>query len=58
MNLLNLAPNIQEEVLFFPAPMSGRDPILLRELQPVALQLHWPAQRQLWRRLLRAKKID
>jgi len=36
MNLLNLAPNLQEELLFLPAVDRGRDPVTERELRPIA----------------------
>lgn len=48
MNLLMLAPDIQEAVLFLPRLESGRDPIHLRQLQPIALVPDWRKQRRLW----------
>lgn len=48
MNLLMLAPNIQEEILFLPRVESGRDPIRLGQLQPIALVPDWRKQRHLW----------
>jgi len=53
LNLSNLAPDIQEEVLFLPRAERGRDPIYLRQLQPIAAILDWKKQRIRWR-LLRA----
>jgi hypothetical protein len=53
MNLLNLAPDIQEEVLFLPRTEKGRAPIILAQLQPIASTLDWRKQRVLWRELLR-----
>jgi hypothetical protein len=47
MNLL-LAPDIQEQVLFLPRIQSGRDPIRLALLQPIALEMDWRRQRQMW----------
>jgi hypothetical protein len=52
MNLLLLAPDIQEEVLHLPRVAKGRDPVQLRHLQPVALTASWPAQRRLWKALV------
>jgi hypothetical protein len=52
MNLLCLASDIQEQVLFLPLTVRGRDPILLADLQPVAAAFDWRKQRRLWRRLL------
>jgi hypothetical protein len=51
MNLLQLAPDIQEEVLFLPRTERGRDRIQLWQLQPIAAALDWRKQRALWRRL-------
>jgi hypothetical protein len=48
MNLLNLAPDIQEAILFLPRTERGRDPIILRDLQPIASILDWRKQRVLW----------
>src|SRR3981081_3213753 len=45
MNLLLLAPDIQEQLLFLPETRHGRDPIHLRQLQPIALLPDWNAQR-------------
>jgi hypothetical protein len=52
MNLLALAPDIQEWLLFLPLVQRGRDPIHLRQLQPVAARLDWHAQRRLWQALV------
>ena len=51
MNLLYLAPDIQEEILFLPKVERGRDPIHLRDLQPIAAALNWHEQRARWRAL-------
>jgi len=47
MNLLNLAPGIQEEILFLP-PTSGRDPVSERQVRPIAAEPDWRKQRRLW----------
>jgi hypothetical protein len=52
MNLLGLAPDIQEQLLFLPALDRGRDPIHLKRLQRIALVLDWTRQRPLWGALL------
>jgi hypothetical protein len=52
MNLLLLAPDIQEQLLFLPHTPRGRDPIPLRQLQTIALLPDWNEQRPHWRRLL------
>ena len=48
LNLVNLAPDIQEAVLFLPPTVRGRDPIILRQLQPIASAPDWRKQRRLW----------
>ncbi len=53
MNLLLLAPDLQEALLFLPRVERGRDPVVLRDLRPVAVQTDWRAQRRLWRQLER-----
>ncbi|HZT79150.1 MAG TPA: hypothetical protein VFA26_02930 [Gemmataceae bacterium] len=52
MNLLQLAPDIQEQILFLPRTVRGRDRLQLRQMQPVAAVLDWRKQRRLWRELL------
>jgi hypothetical protein len=52
MNLLHLAPVIQEALLFLPSTQRGRDPIILADLQPIAATFDWRKQRRLWRKLL------
>ena len=56
MSLLNLAPDLQEHVLFLPRPRRGRAPLTLRQLLRVAAALEWPEQRRRWRQLRRAGK--
>jgi hypothetical protein len=51
MNLVQLAPDIQEAILFLPRVERGQDPIILRQSQPIAAALDWRHQRLLWRRL-------
>ena len=48
MNLLNLAPDIQEALLFMEMTLRGRDRIHLCQLQPVACEPDWKRQRRLW----------
>jgi len=52
MNLLTLAPQIQEELLFLPKVYAGRDPITDRDLRQIARGPLWWQQRKLWKRLL------
>ena len=51
MNLLNLAPDIQEEILFLPRTTSGCDPIGERDVRPICAAADWKEQRRLWQRL-------
>lgn len=48
MNLLMLAPDIQEAILSLPCVERGRDPIHIRLLQPIALVSDWRKQRRMW----------
>jgi hypothetical protein len=50
-NLLHLAPDIQECLLFYLGPARGRDPIHLAWLQPIAAVMDWKKQRRLWQEL-------
>lgn len=50
MNLLHLAPDIQEDLLFLP-PAEGRDRIHERMLRQLTAMLCWKEQRQTWQRL-------
>jgi len=48
MNLLHLAPDIQEDLLHLPPVADGRDPVTERDLRPVAQLRDWAKQRALW----------
>ncbi|MCS6849818.1 MAG: hypothetical protein NZ700_01455, partial [Gemmataceae bacterium] len=48
MNLLNLAPDIQEEILSLPLVTQGRDPICEKHLRPMCREMDWRRQRQKW----------
>jgi hypothetical protein len=52
LNLLYLAPDIQEAILFLPVTVRGRDAIRLCQLQKLTQILDWSQQRTLWRQLL------
>ena len=54
MNLLHLAPNIQEAILDMPRVEQGRDPITERDLRPIAAMADWRKQRAAWRALCAA----
>ena len=51
MNLLDLAPDIQEQILRLPRITEGRDSLLLCQLQTIASTLHWSRQRRQWGKL-------
>ncbi|MBI3865339.1 MAG: hypothetical protein HY290_25980 [Planctomycetia bacterium] len=51
MNLLNLAPDIQEEILFLPAVTAGKDPIRERQMRPIMAEPDWQKQRRMWQRV-------
>jgi len=48
MNLLHLAPDIQDELLFLPRTVSGRDPIHEKLLRPISAEMDWARQRGMW----------
>ncbi len=47
MNLNNLAPDIQEEILFLPRVEHGRDPVREHTVRPMAATLDWGRQRRM-----------
>jgi hypothetical protein len=54
LGLMNLAPDLQEHLLFLRRPACGRQALTLRQVLTVATALDWQEQRRRWRRLLRA----
>lgn len=54
MVLLNLAPDIQEQLLFLPRIEHGRDIVKETDVRPIASTLDWRKQRRLWAELRRA----
>jgi hypothetical protein len=48
MNLLLLAPEIQEQILFLPRVTKGEDPVVLRELQGIMAAINWDQQISRW----------
>ncbi|MBW2020723.1 MAG: hypothetical protein JRI58_08735 [Deltaproteobacteria bacterium] len=48
----DLAPNIQQEILFLSRTMKGRDPICEKDVRPVAAVFHWTRQRKMWAKLV------
>jgi len=53
MSLLNLAPDIQEAILYIPPVERRRDPIRELILRPIAAEPDWARQGRMWRRLRR-----
>ena len=53
MNLLNLAPDIQEAILFLPEVVGGRDLLKEWQVRPIAAVMNWSVQQQGWRKLCR-----
>jgi hypothetical protein len=51
LNLLHLAPDIQEQLLFLPPIHQGRERLHLADLQPLCRQWDWCRQRWQWQAL-------
>lgn len=51
MNLLHLAPDIQDAILNLPRVEHGHDPITERELRPIVTIVDWRKQRGMWKAL-------
>ena len=49
MDLANLAPDIQEELLFLASVKTGKDTITERDLRPITRHMDWQSQRRLGR---------
>jgi len=54
LSLLNLAPDLQEQLLFLQRAARGRQSLVLRHVLTVATALDWQEQRRRWRKLRRA----
>ena len=51
MNLLHLAPDIQENILYLPRILQGDDPIPERQIRDLVKLVDWAQQRQIWQRI-------
>ncbi len=51
MNLLNLAPDIQEALLFLPPTEAGKDHIKEWQVRPITSEPEWHDPRKMWSRL-------
>lgn len=58
MNLLHLAPNIQDEILHLPRTTCGRDPVREILVRPIAATLDWRKQRRLWKCLTFDQQVE
>ncbi len=58
MNLLHLAPDIQEAILFLPPGEGGRDPFGERMLRPIMGIIDWRKQRKAWKRALEPQRCN
>ena len=57
MNLLLLAPEIQEEILFLPLTHGGRDVLSERTIRSVATVPDWRKQRAIWWELKSKRQV-
>ena len=48
MNLLCLAPDLQEQILFLPPTVQGRDAITEKQIRPIVGIPSWRKQRRKW----------
>ncbi len=48
MNLLHLAPDIQEAILFLPRSHDGHDPIREKQVRTIVAISAWQKQRRIW----------
>ncbi len=53
LTLLNLAPDIQEEILFLPRTTGGRGDIQEMDVRRIAKELDWGKQREMWSKVQR-----
>ena len=51
MSLLNLAPDIQEELLHLPEVIQGKAQIHETLLRPLTREMDWRVQRRMWARI-------
>jgi len=55
-SLANLAPDIIEDLLHLPPVESGRDPLVLRDVLPIAAVADWTRQRRLCREVTKCHR--
>ena len=55
MNLLNLAPDIQETILLLPKSPGGRDALTEKAIRPIVALTDWHEQRRTWDALMKPR---
>jgi hypothetical protein len=58
MSLLNLAPDLQEQILLLPRTERGRDAVKETYIRPIATTLDWRKQRRMWATLQQRVRGD
>ncbi|MDZ4784295.1 MAG: hypothetical protein SGJ19_28955 [Planctomycetia bacterium] len=58
LSLLNLAPDLQEQILYLPRVGRGRDAVKETDVRPIATTLDWCKQRRIWAALQQSLHKD
>jgi len=58
MELIWLAPDIQQEILGFPSTRTSRFPVSEAAVRRIAAEPSWEEQRNLWANLKKQKKLE
>jgi len=58
MELIWLAPDIQQEILGFPSTRTSRFPVSEAAMRRIAAEPSWEEQRNLWANLKKQKKLE
>lgn len=58
LSLCYLAPDIQEELLFLPRVLNGRDPIHEKRMRRICRAASFPKQRLMWEVLKRSTEVE
>ena len=58
LNLCLLAPDIQEELLFLPRVLKGRDPIHEKRMRRICRERSFARQRRMWESLKQVHEIE
>ena len=51
-------PDIQEQILFLPNTVKGRDPIKESDIRPIAKTLDWKHQRRMWQAIKDSESVN